>query len=77
MSDEAPKSITHTYPDGSQRVGVPPFPKTSPIEDAAGVVATAPIEAPSNMVTANHVEVRASVADAAEPVAKRTYTKKR
>lgn len=28
---------THTYPDGSQRVGVPPFPKRSPLEEARGV----------------------------------------
>lgn len=27
---------THTYPDGSARVGCPPFPKLSPIEQAAG-----------------------------------------
>lgn len=26
----------HTYPDGSQRVGCPPFPKLSPKEQAAG-----------------------------------------
>ena len=26
----------HTYPDGSKRVGCPPFPKLSPIEQAAG-----------------------------------------
>ena len=25
---------THTYPDGSQRVGCPPFPKLSPKEEA-------------------------------------------
>lgn len=24
---------THTYPDGSQRVGCPPFPKQSPREE--------------------------------------------
>ena len=24
---------THTYPDGSQRVGCPPFPKLSPKEE--------------------------------------------
>lgn len=30
-----PRSEVHTYPDGSQRVGVPPFPDKSPIEEAA------------------------------------------
>lgn len=24
---------THTYPDGSQRIGSPPFPKLSPLEE--------------------------------------------
>ena len=28
---------THTYPDGSARVGCPPFPKLSPLEEARGV----------------------------------------
>ena len=27
---------TYTYPDGSQRIGCPPFPKLSPLEQAAG-----------------------------------------
>ena len=27
--------VTYTYPDGSQRVGTPPFPATSPIQDHA------------------------------------------
>lgn len=26
---------THTYPDGSQRVGCPPFPALSPLEEQA------------------------------------------
>ena len=30
---------THTYPDGSQRVGCPPFPKYSPLEQAQGKTA--------------------------------------
>lgn len=34
---------THTYPDGSQRVGCPPFPKFSPLEQEQGK--TAPAEA--------------------------------
>lgn len=29
-------SEVHTYPDGSARVGEPPFPKLSPLEEAAG-----------------------------------------
>lgn len=28
---------TYTYPDGSQRIGVAPFPKTSPLQDASAV----------------------------------------
>lgn len=28
--------VVHTYPDGSQRHGQPPFPKLSPKEEAAG-----------------------------------------
>lgn len=27
---------TYTYPDGSQRVGCPPFPRLSPLEQAQG-----------------------------------------
>lgn len=30
-------SVVHTYPDGSQRVGAPPFPKLSPIEESQGL----------------------------------------
>jgi hypothetical protein len=30
-----PRAEVHTYPDGSQRVGVPPFPKESPLEETA------------------------------------------
>lgn len=29
-------SELHEYPDGSARVGTPPFPKLSPMEEAAG-----------------------------------------
>lgn len=29
-------SEVHTYPDGSARVGEPPFPKLSPLEEVAG-----------------------------------------
>lgn len=29
--------MIHIYPDGSQRVGEPPFPKRSPLQEAAGV----------------------------------------
>ena len=32
-------SEVHTYPDGSQRVGEPPFPKLSPLEQAQGKTA--------------------------------------
>ena len=35
---------THTYPDGSQRVGTPPFPKLSPLEDAQGKTDAAEVE---------------------------------
>lgn len=35
---------THTYPDGSQRVGSPPFPKFSPLEEAQGKDAPAEVE---------------------------------
>lgn len=36
----------HTYPDGSQRVGEPPFPVRSPIEQERGLPEpeTAPID---------------------------------
>lgn len=62
MSEEAPKTEVHTYPDGSQRVGVAPFPETSPIEDAAAIAAAAPIEE-SNTVTANDLESTMSKGD--------------
>lgn len=29
--------MIQTYPDGSSRVGEPPFPKRSPLQEAAGV----------------------------------------
>lgn len=32
---EAAQNELHTYADGSQRVGTPPFPKLSPLEEAA------------------------------------------
>lgn len=33
MTDEN-TTETHTYPDGSARVGCPPFPKLSPLQEA-------------------------------------------
>lgn len=30
-------TVTHTYPDGSARVGCPPFPKLSPLQQAQGM----------------------------------------
>lgn len=33
---EAIDRVVHTYPDGSQRVGRPPFPAKSPLEEAGG-----------------------------------------
>jgi len=44
-------SEVHTYPDGSQRVGEPPFPKLSPLEQEQGKtepaeVKTVEVEAP-------------------------------
>jgi len=44
-------SEVHTYPDGTQRVGCPPFPKLSPLEQAQGKtepaeVKTVEVEAP-------------------------------
>ena len=33
---------THTYPDGSQRVGCAPFPKLSPLEEQADVLRGTP-----------------------------------
>ena len=34
-AESVPQSEVHTYPDGSQRVGVPPFADKSPLEEAA------------------------------------------
>ena len=34
-AEATPRTEVHTYPDGSQRVGVPPFPEKSPIEEEA------------------------------------------
>jgi len=44
-------SEVHTYPDGSQRVGEPPFPQYSPLEQMQGKTApaesqTVEVEAP-------------------------------
>ena len=39
-------SETHTYPDGSQRIGTPPFPKLSPAEEAAGKKEPEPAKEP-------------------------------
>lgn len=36
MTDEN-TTETHTYPDGSARVGCPPFPKRSPLQEAQGM----------------------------------------
>lgn len=49
----------HTYPDGSQVVGCPPFPKKSPIERAAEAATASPEPDASDLssvVTADHVE---------------------
>lgn len=32
--EPAPASVMHTYPDGSARIGQPPFPELSPIQEA-------------------------------------------
>jgi len=34
-AEATPRTEVHTYADGSQRVGVPPFPEKSPIEEEA------------------------------------------
>lgn len=34
-AEAVPASVLHTYPDGSQVVGVPPFPEMSPLEAKA------------------------------------------
>lgn len=39
--EQAQLSEVHTYPDGSQRVGVPPFPEESPLEEEARLGAAA------------------------------------
>ncbi|PZQ77949.1 MAG: hypothetical protein DI563_01970 [Variovorax paradoxus] len=47
-------SVVHTYPDGSQRVGAPPFPKLSPIEEAQGLTeetAPRPMHIPQGRAT--------------------------
>lgn len=49
---DAVRAEVHTYPDGSQRVGTPPFPEKSPLEDAAdGVerVGVRPMNVPPGM----------------------------
>lgn len=38
---------THIYPDGSQRIGTPPFPKLSPLQEAAGEVDSFETEQPA------------------------------
>ena len=35
---------THTYPDGSQRVGCAPFPKLSPLEEQADALRDTPYD---------------------------------
>ena len=49
--------MIQTYPDGSSRVGEPPFPKRSPLQEAAG--------APEPVAETVAVELP----DVAEPVA--------
>jgi hypothetical protein len=49
-ADSVPKSEVHTYADGSQRVGVPPFPEKSPIEeDAEEKRKATPMNVPAGM----------------------------
>lgn len=38
---------THIYPDGSQRIGTPPFPKLSPLQEAKGHVDPVETEQPA------------------------------
>lgn len=52
---------THTYPDGSQVVGVPPFPEQSPLERAAA----ARMEADS-LRAAREAKLRAHIEEATE-----------
>lgn len=55
--EPAPRSELHTYPDGSQRVGTPPFPELSPIQEAeaklerVGAPPAAPMQPPPGMPT--------------------------
>jgi len=56
--DEVPTSELHTYADGSQRFGVPPFPAKSPLEEEAESKAgTSPTPAavPQGMKTSGEV----------------------
>ena len=42
QAKDAHMNETKTYPDGSQRVGCPPFPEISPLEEAQGKKPTEP-----------------------------------
>lgn len=56
MPEEIVHNQTHTYPDGSARVGMPPFPEMSPLEEAAANQEAAFAEEPvkvSGTLTAN------------------------
>ena len=44
-------SELHEYPDGSARVGEPPFPKLSPAEEAAGKKEPEPAKEPAAKAT--------------------------
>lgn len=55
------KSEVHTYPDGSQRVGVPPFPDQSPLEDVAEEKRRAtPMNVPQGMKQSGEVPAAAA-----------------
>lgn len=42
-TEELPEQEVYTYEDGSQRHGVAPFPRLSPLEEAAIIKEKAPI----------------------------------
>lgn len=42
--------MKHEYPDGSARYGSPPFPKLSPMEEAAGKREPEPVKEKSSSV---------------------------
>ena len=64
-AESVTKSEVHTYADGSQRVGVPPFPKESPLEEVAEEKRRAtPMTVPQGMKQSG--EVPATVAPGAD-----------